>query len=68
MKRIFGRWLIFDWQTMSSQEKLRFKRLCLMPLLAYAAYIFLRLYTPVLVLVGVGYFAYKKYEQGRLKK
>jgi len=56
MKRIFGRWIIPDWKTMSSQEKLKLKRLCLVPLFAYGIYKFLSHYAlTLLIMLGIYY-------------
>ena len=63
MKRVFGRWIISDWKTMSPQEKITFKRLCLVPLFAYGVFIFLNRYSlTILVLLGI-YFIYKNFKR-----
>ena len=63
MKRVFGRWIISDWKTMSPQEKITVKRLCLVPLFAYGIFIFLNRYSlTILVLLGT-YFIYKHFKR-----
>tara|TARA_Y100001968_G_scaffold145036_1_gene132473 strand:- start:348 stop:551 length:204 start_codon:yes stop_codon:yes gene_type:complete len=62
MKKIF-QWQDINWKTMTPQERLNFKRLCLMPLFVYGIYIFLNRYAlTFLIMLGI-YFAYKWFEK-----
>ncbi|AAP99496.1 hypothetical protein EV11_0640 [Prochlorococcus sp. SS52] len=63
MKRVFGRWIIPSWASMSSQEKLQCKRFCLLPLFAYGVLIFLNKYALTLLIMLLIYFAYQYFEK-----
>jgi len=60
---VFGRWIIPDWNSMSTKKKVEFKRLCLVPFLAYGIYIVLSNYGLAILLLFAIYYTYKKFEK-----
>ena len=64
MKKIF-QWKDLNWKNMSPEQRLTFKRLCLVPLFAYGVYIFLSHYAlTLLIMLGI-YYAYKWFEKSK---
>ncbi len=62
MKKIF-QWKDLNWKNMTPQEKLNFKRLCLIPVAAYVILIFLKTYASSIVLLIILYFAYRWFQK-----
>ena len=54
MKKIFQLEEYLNWNEMSKEQKLNFKRACLFPLLVYLVYVFLNQYAlAILLLLGL---------------
>ena len=68
MKRIFQWRRYLEWKELSFQEKLAVKRLLFVPIAAYFLFTFINQYTFTLVFLICLYFAYKKFEKGKLTK
>ena len=68
MKRVFQWRRYLDWKDLTKEEKLAAKRLLFVPIGAYFVFAFINQYAfTLLFLIGL-YFAYKKFEKGKLSK
>tara|TARA_Y100001968_G_C19388324_1_gene734118 strand:- start:760 stop:966 length:207 start_codon:yes stop_codon:yes gene_type:complete len=68
MKRVFQWRRYLNWKGLSSQEKLSIKRLFFVPIIAYFIIAFIHQYAFTLIILIIGYVAYKKLEKGSLSK
>ncbi len=68
MKRVFQWRRYFEWNDLTNKEKLAAKRLLLIPIAAYFILMFIHQYIFSIVLLLCIYFAYKKFEKGKLMK
>ena len=68
MKKIFQWEEYLNWRKMSKQQKLNFKRACLLPFLVYVVYVFLNQYSiAILLLLGI-YFLIRFKNRNKLGK
>ncbi len=65
MKRIFGRWIISDWKSMSIQDRLTFKRLCMVPLFAYLVFAFLHRVSLTLFILLFAFLLYNYFQRNK---
>ena len=69
MKRVFQWRRYFDWNDLTTEEKLSAKRLLLVPVFAYLIIEIFNHNLSLIILLLVGYVLYKKYEkEGIVKK
>ena len=68
LKRVFQWSRYLEWKDLSYEEKLSAKRFLLIPVFAYLIISALNQNFSLIVLLLVGYFLYKKFQIGKLKK
>ncbi len=68
MKRVFQWRRYLEWKDLTSREKLAAKRLLFVPIAAYFVFTFINQYAFTLVFLICLYFAYKKFDKGKLMK
>ena len=68
MKRIFQWRRYLEWKELTQSEKLNAKRILLVPIAAYFLMAFINQYALTFMFLICLYFAYKKFEKGRLMK
>ena len=69
MKRVFQWRRYFDWNNLTTEEKLSAKRLLLVPVFAYLIIEIFNHNLALIILLLIGYVLYKKYEkEGIVKK
>ena len=68
MKRVFQWRRYFQWKDLTQSEKLSAKRLFFVPIAAYFIFVFINQYAFTLIFLICLYFAYKKFDKGKLTK
>ncbi len=68
MKRVFQWKRYLEWNDLTNEEKLGAKRLLFVPIFAYFVFAFINQYAFALLFLICLYFAYKKFENGKLTK
>ena len=68
MKRVFQLRRYLEWNDLTKEEKLGAKRLLFVPIVAYFVFAFINQYAVTVVFLICLYFAYKKFEKGKLSK
>ena len=68
MKRVFQWRRYLEWKTLTYEEKLAAKRLLFVPLAAYFVFAFINQYAFSIIILICLYFAYKKFDKGKLSK
>ena len=63
MKRIFQWQRFLDWKGLTTQEKLTVKRLFFVPLIAYLLIAFIKQYSLTIIILILGYLAYKNFDK-----
>ena len=62
MKKIF-QWKDLNWKLMTPEQRINFKRVCLLPLFVYGIYIFLDRYAVSILIMLIIYYLYKLFSR-----
>jgi len=68
MKRVFQWRRYLEWNDLTKEEKLGAKRILFVPIVAYFVFSFINQYAVTVVFLICLYFAYKKFDNGKLSK
>ncbi len=68
MKRVFQWRRYFEWNDLTTQEKLTAKRILLIPILAFPLLAIIRAYTSIIVVALIIWLLYRKFEKGTITK